>query len=87
MTGNERHRRLVSLLGLYSGSNTSIEAKTECLDSGFLWFYTETSCKFRDKQSNYAHTASFQLPFSFITHLLTEYFTLSELLTSMPTCV
>jgi hypothetical protein len=40
MTGTERRRRLVSLLGLYSGSN--IEARIEYLDSGFLLVFQGT---------------------------------------------
>jgi len=34
MTGTERRRRFISLLGLYSVSN--IEAWTEYIDSGFF---------------------------------------------------
>jgi hypothetical protein len=74
MTDHDRRCRLISLRGLYSGPN--IEARTEYLDSVFfLWFSTEPSCNFRDKQSNYAHPASFQLPFSFIPHLHAELLT------------
>jgi hypothetical protein len=40
VTGTERRRRLVSLLGLYSGSN--VEARIEYLDSGLFVVFEGT---------------------------------------------